>query len=77
MSSMATRVLGSDGQVRAILIIAGPMSRLTEERMVALVPALQSTADELSEASSVSPMFQRPLGVAGTSSGVLQKHSHN
>ncbi len=42
MSSMATRVLDPNGGVRAILIIAGPMSRLTEERMLELVHAPQS-----------------------------------
>jgi IclR family transcriptional regulator, acetate operon repressor len=64
MSSMATTVLASNGEVRAILIIAGPMSRLTDERMQALVPALKTTAEELSEASGVSPMFRRPLSAA-------------
>ncbi|MGF6507830.1 IclR family transcriptional regulator [Paraburkholderia sp. 32] len=69
MSSMATTVPGSNGEVRAILIIAGPMSRLTEERMLALVPALKATSLELSEASSVSPMFRRPMAKAATSNG--------
>lgn len=64
MSSMATLVHGGAGDVRAILIIAGPMSRLSEARMDELVPALQATAHELSEASSVSPMFRRPLSTA-------------
>lgn len=62
MSSMATPVVGADGEVRAVLIIAGPMSRLSEERMEALAPQLQASALELSEASSVSPMFRRALG---------------
>jgi DNA-binding IclR family transcriptional regulator len=66
MSSMATPVLGEDGRVRAILIIAGPMSRLTEERMLALAPALKATAEELSEASGVSPMFKRPLTIGNS-----------
>lgn len=61
MSSMATRVLDPNDGVRAILIIAGPMSRLTEERMLELVPRLKATAEELSEASGVSPMFRRSL----------------
>lgn len=61
MSSMATPVRTPSGEVRAILIIAGPMSRLTEERMSALVPALMSTAAELSEASGVSPMLRRAM----------------
>lgn len=61
MSSMATPVLAPHGDVRAILIIAGPMSRLSEARMQELVPALQAAAAELAEASAVSPMFKRPL----------------
>ena len=68
MSSMATRVLNPQGEVRAILIIAGPMSRLTEERMLALVPALKSTAEELAEASGVSPMFRRAIAPPAKSS---------
>ncbi len=58
MNSMATVVRGRDQQVAALLIIAGPMSRLTEERMTTLAPALLKTAEELSRASSVSPMFR-------------------
>jgi DNA-binding IclR family transcriptional regulator len=61
MSSMATTVRGDNGSVRAVLIIAGPMSRLTEECMVKLAPALMTTAEELSEASGVSPMLRRAL----------------
>lgn len=69
MSSMATPVLAPSGEARAILIIAGPMSRLTEERMLALVPALKATAAELSEASGVSPMFKRTLAKSQSSMG--------
>ncbi|WP_347232531.1 IclR family transcriptional regulator C-terminal domain-containing protein [Paraburkholderia sp. RAU2J] len=58
---MATPVHAANGEVRAILIIAGPMSRLTDERMKELVPALMSTATELSEASGVSPMLKQAL----------------
>ncbi|SAK56141.1 IclR family transcriptional regulator [Caballeronia hypogeia] len=61
MSSMATPVRASSGDVRGILIIAGPMSRLTDERMSALVPSLKATAAELSEASGVSPMLRRAI----------------
>ncbi len=61
MSSMATPVHMSNGEVRAILIIAGPMSRLTEERMKELAPALMATATELSDASGVSPMLKQAM----------------
>lgn len=61
MSSMAATVCGPSGEVRAVLIIAGPMSRLTQDRMEELAPALQATASKLSDASSVSPMFRRAM----------------
>ena len=57
MSSMATVVRGADREVAALLIIAGPMARLTEDRMISLGPALLATAEELSRSSAVSPMF--------------------
>ena len=59
MSSLATTVTTGNGEVGAVLIIAGPMSRLTHERMKELLPSLLSTAAELSEASSVSPIMRR------------------
>jgi len=65
MSSMAAPVYGHDGEIRALLIVAGPMVRLTEQRMLSLAPLLLSTAEELGRASSVSPMLnQRPQGKA-------------
>lgn len=65
MSSMATPVRAANGDVRAILIIAGPMSRLTEARMEELVPTLLASAQELSEATGVSPMLNRALRGTG------------
>jgi IclR family acetate operon transcriptional repressor len=59
MSSMAAPVYGPKGDVLAILIIAGPMNRLTEARMEALGQTLVDTAEELGRASSVSPIFNR------------------
>jgi IclR family acetate operon transcriptional repressor len=59
MSSMAAPVYGHDGAIRALLIVAGPIVRLTEKRMLALAPVLLSTAEELGRASSVSPMLNR------------------
>jgi IclR family transcriptional regulator, acetate operon repressor len=59
MSSMAAPVYGRRGEVLAILIVAGPMTRLTEHRMLAIAPALLATAEELSLSSGVSPMFKR------------------
>jgi IclR family acetate operon transcriptional repressor len=62
MSSMAAAVCGPSGEVRALLIVAGPMMRLTEKRMLDLSPLLLAAADELGRASSVSPMLNRPAG---------------
>ncbi len=61
MSSMAAPVYGGGGEVLAILIIAGPMVRLTEQRMISLAPALMASASELSQLSGVSPMFKQQL----------------
>jgi IclR family acetate operon transcriptional repressor len=58
MNSMATVIRGKDRQVVALLIVAGPMARLTEDRMMALGPDLLSTAEHLSRSSAVSPMLQ-------------------
>jgi IclR family transcriptional regulator, acetate operon repressor len=58
MSSMATAVRSADHQVIGFLIVAGPSFRLSEERIEALTPLLKSTAEELSHASLISPMFK-------------------
>jgi len=65
MSSMATVVRGANGQVVGLVIIAGPSSRLAEERLDALAPVLKATADELSHASLISPMFKAGARQAG------------
>lgn len=59
MSSMATPVYDAKGDVLATLIIAGPMTRLSEARMESLGQTLLDTAHELGRNSSVSPVFQR------------------
>lgn len=59
MSSMATLVRDPRGDVIAALIVAGPMTRLTQGRMDSLGDALLAAADELGRNSSVSPVFQR------------------
>ncbi len=57
MSSMAA-VVGQAGKAPfALLIIAGPMTRLTESRMLSLGPALLETAGELGLLGSVSPLL--------------------
>jgi len=59
MNSMAAPIHGADGEVLALLIIAGPMGRMPEERMLELGPALLETARELGRSSSFSPIFKR------------------
>jgi DNA-binding IclR family transcriptional regulator len=59
MSSMAALVHGPGGEVLGTLIVAGPMTRLTEARMESLAPALLNAAQELGRSSSVSAVFQR------------------
>jgi len=59
MNSMATCVRDPRGEILGTLIIAGPMTRLTEARMEELGAALQLAADELGRNSSVSPVFKR------------------
>ncbi len=59
MSSMAALVRGPKGEVLGTLIVAGPMTRLTEARMETLAPSLLSAAEELGKSSSVSAVFQR------------------
>ncbi|OWT72903.1 MULTISPECIES: IclR family transcriptional regulator [unclassified Achromobacter] len=59
MSSMATPVFGPNKDVLAVLIIAGPTTRLTQARMDELSTALIETASELGAASAISPIFQR------------------
>lgn len=61
MSSMATTVRTGNGETGASLIIAGPMSRLTQRRMKELLPALLATAAQLSQASGVSAVLRRAL----------------
>lgn len=59
MNSMAAPVFSPRKEVIAVLIIAGPMSRLSQERMDSLSDALLDTASELGAASSISAVFQR------------------
>lgn len=59
MSSMAAPVHGPERDILAVLIVAGPMNRLTQARMDELSRDLIDTAAELGAASAVSPIFQR------------------
>jgi DNA-binding IclR family transcriptional regulator len=59
MTAMAAPVRSGNGAVIGVITIAGPLVRLTEERMLALGPALLETADELAQASGASMHFRK------------------
>jgi DNA-binding IclR family transcriptional regulator len=59
MTAMAAPVRGRDGSAIGVVTIAGPLVRLTEERMAALGPALLDAAADVAAASSASSMFRK------------------
>jgi len=59
MSAMAAPVRVADGSVIGVVTIAGPLVRLTEERMLSLGPTLMETAGEVARASGASALFKR------------------
>ncbi|BEP92075.1 IclR family transcriptional regulator [Acidovorax sp. sif1233] len=60
MTAMAAPVRSShNGAVIGVVTIAGPLVRLTEERMLALGPALLATTQELAMASSGSALLRK------------------
>lgn len=60
MTAMAAPIRNShDGAVLGVVTIAGPLVRLTEERMVALGPALLATTTELAMTSSGSALLRK------------------
>jgi IclR family acetate operon transcriptional repressor len=58
MTAMAAPVRRGNGAVIGVVTIAGPLVRLTEERMHALAPALMNTAHELAMASAGSALLR-------------------
>jgi len=58
MSAMAAPVRDGQGRVIGVVTIAGPVVRLTEERMHALGLALRHTADDIGAASNASSLFK-------------------
>ena len=48
-----------EGKAIGVVTIAGPLFRLTEERMLVLGPQLIATAAAIAETSSASPLFKR------------------
>jgi DNA-binding IclR family transcriptional regulator len=59
MTAMAAPVRGGHGAVIGVITIAGPLVRLTEERMLELGPALLATAEDVAHASGASALFRR------------------
>jgi len=59
MTAMAAPVRVGNGRTIGVITIAGPLVRLTEERMLELGPALLATAEDVAHASGASAMFKR------------------
>ncbi|HSI58628.1 MAG TPA: IclR family transcriptional regulator [Ideonella sp.] len=59
MTAMAAPVRSGGGATIGVITIAGPLVRLTEERMLALGPTLIATAQEVALASGASALFKR------------------
>jgi IclR family transcriptional regulator, acetate operon repressor len=59
MTAMAAPIRNGAGNVVGVVTIAGPMVRLTEERMLALGPALLATTHQLALSSGASALLSR------------------
>ena len=59
MTAMAAPIRQGNGPVIGVVTIAGPLVRLTPERMQALGPALLNTTHELAMASAGSPLLKK------------------
>jgi IclR family acetate operon transcriptional repressor len=58
MTAMAAPVFGDAGRAIGVITIAGPLVRLTPQRMEALGPTLLDTAREVARASGASTLFK-------------------
>ncbi|MGB3067285.1 MAG: IclR family transcriptional regulator [Ottowia sp.] len=58
MTAMAAPVLAPGGRAIGVVTIAGPLVRLTPQRMEALGPTLLNAAHEIAQASSASALFK-------------------
>ena len=84
MSSMAAPVQRAGEPTTGVIVVAGPSSRLTAQRMVKFGPALLAAAEELSVTGPASPLLKsanvgtwgnvadRPSQSAGTSARTRQ-----
>jgi IclR family acetate operon transcriptional repressor len=59
MTAMAAPVRNGTGAVIGVVTIAGPLVRLTEERMLTVAPALLESTEQLSLASGASAFLKR------------------
>ena len=59
MTAMAAPVLDAGGTAIGVVTIAGPLIRLTPQRMEALGPALLQTAEDVARASGASALFKK------------------
>jgi len=59
MTAMAAPVRSGNGAVIGVITIAGPLVRLTEERMLELGPVLLESAEALARASGASMHFKK------------------
>lgn len=58
MTAMSAPIRGNDGATIGVITIAGPVFRLTEERMLAIGPRLITAAADVANASGTSPLFR-------------------
>jgi DNA-binding IclR family transcriptional regulator len=61
MTAMAAPILRRGAQAVGVITIAGPLQRLTLQRMQELGPALQQAAADLALVSASSPLFARSV----------------
>jgi IclR family transcriptional regulator, acetate operon repressor len=66
MTAMAAPVLRRGQDAVGVITIAGPLQRLTPDRMLKLGPALTAAASELAMASSTSPLFTQRARMAAS-----------
>ena len=64
MTAMAAPVRRGTEPAIGVITIAGPLMRLTQQRMLELGPELLATASELAMAGATSAMFSRPASPA-------------
>ena len=58
MTAMAAPVMRAGGSAIGVITVAGPLQRLTPQRMLGLGPALKAAAAELAMASATSPLMR-------------------